>query len=427
MPRFPLAAAFRSRRVGIMVILGLASALPNSMTDSVLNAWATTLGVDLKTIGYFALVALPYNFKFVLAPFLDRYPLPILGRRRGWLFFFLLLASALAIALGSSDPSARPGMVAALAVALAFAGAAFDLMLDAYRVDVLPEEERASGTATYIAGYRVALLITGSLSLVLAQYIGWRAVDLGLAGLLLVGVVGVLFAPEPPPSASKPPRNLLDAVYRPFMEFFGRRGSLVLLLFMLLYTYGDLVATRMLFPFYLRVIDFSLVEIGLINKLTVATATILGAAGAGVLVPRLGLRRSLLLFGTAAAVTNLLYMLLLATGKSYVTLVLAVGLDNLAGGLRATAFTAFLMALCDRRYSATQYALFSSAMSFAGRLGAAYSGHIVEGLGWPAFFAVTSTIAIPAITILLLARRSFDEVEARSAEPPRAAEADDAT
>lgn len=410
-----------------MVVLGLASALPNAMTDSVLNAWATTLGVDLKTIGYFALVALPYNFKFVLAPFLDRYPLPFLGRRRGWLFFFLLVASGLAIALGSSDPSARPGMVAALAVVLAFAGAAFDLVLDAYRVDVLPDEERAAGTATYIAGYRVALLITGSLSLVLAEFVGWRAVYLGLAGLLLVGVVGVLFAPEPPPSASKPPRNLLDAVYRPFMEFFGRRGSLVLLLFVLIYTYGDLVATRMLFPFYLRVIEFSLVEIGLINKLTVATATILGAAAAGVLVPRLGLRRSLLLFGTGAAVTNLLYMLLLATGKSYATLVLAVGLDNLAGGMRATAFAAFLMALCDRRYSATQYALFSSAMSFAGRLGAAYSGHIVEGLGWPAFFAVTSLIAIPAISILLLARRSFDEVEARSAEPPKAAEADDAT
>jgi PAT family beta-lactamase induction signal transducer AmpG len=417
MPRLSFAAAFRSRRVGVMVALGLASALPSAMTDSVLNAWATALGVDLKTIGYFALVSLPYNFKFVLAPFLDRYPLPILGRRRGWLFFFLLVATALAVVLGSSDPAARTGVVAALAVALAFAGAAFDLVLDAYRVDVLPEDERAAGTATYIAGYRVALLITGSLSLVLAEFVGWRVVYLGLAALLLLGVVGVLIAPEPPPSASKPPRTLLDALYRPFVEFFfHRRGSLLLLVFILIYTYGDWVVLRMLVPFYLRVVEFSLLEIGLINKITIAGATILGAAAAGVLVPRLGLRRSLILFGAAAALTNLLYLLLLATGKSYVTLVVAVGLDNLASGLRATAFTAFLMALCDRRYSATQYALFSSAMSLVGRLAASLSGHLVEGFGWPAFFGVTSALAIPALAILLLANRTFAEVEARSAE-----------
>ena len=406
-----------------MIALGLASALPNAMTDSVLNAWATALGVDLKTIGYFALVALPYNFKFVLAPILDRYALPFLGRRRGWMVCFLLIAAILAIRLGWSDPDEQTGLVAALAVVLAFAGAAFDLILDAYRVDVLPDDERAAGTATYIAGYRVALLITGSLSLVLAEFVGWRVVYLGLAALLLGGVVAVFFAPEPPDS--RPPRTLLDAVYRPFQEFFSRRGSLLVLAFILIFTYGDTVVQRMLFPFYNRIIEFSLVEIGLINKLTIAGATIFGAFAGGVLVPRLGLRRSLLIFGAAAAVTNVLYMLLLATGKSYVTFIAVVGLDNIAGGLRATAFTALLMALCDRRYSATQYALFASAMTFAGRLGAAYSGHLVEGLGWPMFFATTSMIAIPALTILLLARRTFADVEARTA-PAEAKESTDA-
>jgi MFS transporter, PAT family, beta-lactamase induction signal transducer AmpG len=229
----------------------------------------------------------------------------------------------------------------------------------------------------------------------------------------------VLIAPEPPASASKPPRTLLDAVYRPFVEFFfHRRGSLLLLVFILIYTYGDWVVLRMLVPFYLRVIDFSLVEIGLINKITIAGATVLGAAAGGVLVPKLGLRRSLILFGAAAAVTNLLYLLLLVTGKSYVTLVLAVGLDNVASGLRATTFTAMLMALCDRRYSAFQYALFSSAMSLVGRLAASLSGHVVEGFGWPAFFGITSAMAIPALGILLVAKRTFADVEARSADDP---------
>jgi PAT family beta-lactamase induction signal transducer AmpG len=396
-----------------MIALGLASALPNAMTDSVLTAWMSTLDIDLKTIGYFALVALPYNFKFVLAPILDRFALPFLGRRRGWMVCFLTIAAILAISLGSSDPESRPGLVAALAVALAFAGAAFDLILDAYRVDVLPDDERAAGTATYIAGYRVALLITGSLSLVLAEYVGWRVVYLGLAALLLGGVVAVFFAPEP--VDSRPPRNLLDAVYRPFHEFFTRRGSLLVLAFILVFTYGDWVVLRMLTPFYLRVVEFSLVEIGLINKLTIAAATIFGAFAGGMLVPRLGLRRSLVIFGAAAAVTNLLYLLLLATGKSYITFIAVVGLDNVAGGLRTTAFTALLMALCDRRYSATQYALFASAMSLAARFGAAYSGHIVEGLGWPMFFAITSIIAIPALAIVLLSRRTFADVEARAA------------
>lgn len=391
--------AFASRRVALMLPLALASALPNTLTQSTLVAWMSTLNIDLKTIGYFALVGLTYNLKFIWAPLIDRYPLPFLGRRRGWMLVFQLVALACLYALAGQDPEARPGLVAALAVAIGFVGASYDVAFDAYRTDVLPPEERGSGTAMYVAGYRAAILLAGSGALILATFVSWRIIYALLSSLLLLGVAATLAAPEPK-EAIAAPRTLALAVVEPFREFFRRRGSLIVLAFVMLYTLGDMVFFQMLVPFLYRTVKFTTAEIGTINKITIAVATVAGATVGGGLIVKLGMRRSLYLFGAAAGGANLLYLLLVYFGKSYLLLVVALGGDSFSSGLRAAAFNAFAMALCDKRYSATQFALLSSAMTIIGRLFAASSGVIVERFGWTIFFSVTASAAIPALLLL---------------------------
>ena len=408
--------AFASRRVAIWVGLGVASALPNSLADSTLATWMATLKVDLKTIGYFSLVLLPYNIKFLWAPFLDRWRLPLLGRRRGWMLAFLLSAAACVFLLGSSDPRGAPGVVAALALTLAFMGASFDIVNDAYKTDVLRPAERAAGNAAYTTGWRIALLLTGSVALVLAEWLPWRVIYIGLGCMLIIGVVCTLVGPEPEQVVA-PPRTFLKAVVEPFVDFFRRPRSLVVVGFMLCYSFGDTIASKMLPVFYYRQVGFRLVEIGTINKITVATATVAGAVLSAALIVRLGFRKSVLLFGAAAAASNLLYILLDHFGKSYGLLVLAVGVDNLFGGMRSTIMLAFLTGITNPRFSATQYALFSSATSVLGRIVAASSGHIIESWGWSGFFALTSALALPALVIFLFVPPSYSPTSTHAAAP----------
>jgi MFS transporter, PAT family, beta-lactamase induction signal transducer AmpG len=398
--------AFGSRRVAIMVGLGVASALPNSLADSTLSTWMATLKVDLKTIGYFSLVLLPYNIKFLWAPFLDRYRLPFLGRRRGWMLTFLLAAAACVFMLGSSDPQAHAGAVAALAFGVAFMGASFDVVNDAYKTDVLRPQERAAGNAAYTVGWRIALLLTGSAALVLAEWLPWRVIYIGLGCLLIVGVLCTLAGPEPEQEVAAP-RTFLKAVVEPFVDFFRRPRSLVVLAFMLFYSFGDTIVAKMLNVFYVRQVGFRLVEIGTINKITVSTATVAGAVTVAAVMARLGFRKCVWIFGAAAAASNLLYILLAEFGKSYGLLVLASGVDNFFGGMRSTVMLAFLTGITNMRYSATQYALFSSATSVLGRIVAASSGHVIEAVGWSGYFVLTSVLALPALVIFAFVPASY--------------------
>lgn len=396
----PFIEAYRSRRVGVMLPLGLMSGLPNPLVTGTLTAWMATAGVDLGTIGLFGLASLPYNLKFLWAPLLDRYVPPILGRRRGY-----LLLSQVAIALGLFfvsvvDPSTQPTTLAWAILALSFFSASQDIVADAYRTDATRENERASAAAVFVLGYRLALLLAGGGALILSDQVSWQVVYRLMAGLMLLGPVITFFAPEPEVVPDAPP-TLYAAVWLPLKEFFTRRGVVFSLIVVLTYKVGDSVAGHLLTPFLMDV-GFSRTEIGGVQKVFGLVATIVGALLGGGFTARLGLRRALIVFGILQASANLFYAVLAHVGKSHALLITSIGVDNLMNGLGTAAFVALLMALSDHRYTAFQYALLSSAMSVVGRLFGAAGGFIAQDFGWPVFFVMTVLLSAPAVAVLWL-------------------------
>jgi PAT family beta-lactamase induction signal transducer AmpG len=395
--------AFDSRRVAIMIPLGFASGMPNPLVGTTLTAWMATEGVSLATIGVFAFVSLPYNLKFLWAPLLDRYRLPWLGRRRDWMLLTQVLLLGAVAAMGFTSPAASPSTLAALALVVAFLGATQDIASDAYRTDTLATHERASGTAVFVAGYRLALIAAGAGALILSDLVPWRAVYWILSALMLVGVLGTLLAPRPE-ARDLPPRTLGEAVVAPLVEVFRRHGTksaVATLAIVMLYKVGDAFAGHLLIPFLMEM-GFPRSEIGAVAKGLGLAATILGALLGGGLVAKLGLRRSLLAFGLLQAVANLLYALLAVTGRSHGLLVVSIGVDNLCGGLGTAAFVAYLMSLCNRRFTAFQYALLSGLSTVPGRVLGISSGVVAEAMGWPAFFLLTIAAAAPALALLWL-------------------------
>lgn len=390
--------AFRSWRVAVMIPLGFASGLPNPLTGSTLNAWMEATGVSLTTIGIFSLVGLPYNFKFLWAPLVDRFALPWLGRRRGWMLVTQIALLVAVGVLGTLEPRAAPVALASMAFVVTFLSASQDIVSDAYRTDTLHPEERGSGTAVFVTGYRIALIASGAGALTLSDYVSWKAVYWLMAALMLVGVTGTLLAPTPT-QQPRPPRTLREAVVDPLLEFIRRDGVIGVLLVVALYKIGDAVASHMLTPFLQRM-DFSRTEIGVIQKGLGLVATIVGALVGGGFLARWGLRRSLIVFGILQAGANVLYASIAVVGKSHTLLVVAITVDNVCGGLGTAAFVAFLMSLCDSRFTAFQYALLSSLGSLGGRLLGAAGGWIAERWGWITFFAVTIVMAVPAIVLL---------------------------
>lgn len=413
-PRDSFLASFTSARVWLLVGLGYASGLPYLLTGGTLSAWMTNAGVDLKTIGLFAFVRTPYTFKFLWAPLLDRFNAPLLGRRRGWLFLCQVFLVVTIVLMALSEPATEPGRLALLAVVLAFVAASQDIVADAYRTDILEEHERASGAATFVMGYRIALLFSGALALVLSDHVSWRTVYLLMALLMAVGGVITLLAPEP---AEVPaPRTLGRAVLEPLVDYFRREGAWVTLAFLVLYKVGDAVANQMTTPFLLRHLAFSNTEVGLLNQTLGLVSAIVGGLIGGGFVARLGLRRALFVFGILQAVTNLLFLALALVGKSYGVLVLAIGADNVTGGLGTAAFTAFLMSLCNRRYSATQYALLSALATVGSNSLGASSGYLVDTVGWPLFFLLTVAFAVPALLLLSLLPENMARPEGEATE-----------
>jgi PAT family beta-lactamase induction signal transducer AmpG len=404
--------AFRSKRVGVLVALGFASGLPLALTDSTLSAWMTQAGVDLKTIGIFAAVGLPYSLKVLWAPLLDRYRLPWLGRRRGWVFLSQLGLLLALVAMSRLDPSARPGGVAAIALVIAFFSSSQDIVSDAYRTDVLPANERASGTATFIMGYRVAMLLSQAGALYLAALVSWSATYLVMGVLMAIGLVATWLAPEP--EAVRPPRTLGDAFVQPFVDFFSRRGAVLALAFLMLYKFGDYLASRMIMPFLIKT-GFSLVAIATLNKVVGFAGTIVGVMLGGGLVAKYGVRRALLTFGILQAATNAGYLALAIVGKNEILLAAAIATDTVCGGMATAAFSAYQMSLCSKAFSATQFALLTSASTVAGRLVSMGSGYMVAALGWATFFAITMVGAIPALLLLFAVPKDMTSSDARAA------------
>ena len=405
------AAAFRSRKIGLLLLLGFASGLPLALTAGTLQAWLAAENVDIVAIGWFALVGQPYTYKFFWAPFMDRYVPPFLGRRRGWLLVTQLgLAAAIAF-MGTLSPADSAWLLGGAALTVAFLSASQDIVFDALRADWLERDERGAGAAVSVLGYRIAMLISGAGALILAdQWLGWQATYWLMAALMGVGMVATWFVIEPEVKGGAP-KTLDAAVVQPFAEFFTRKGAIALLVLVVLYKLGDAFAGNLTTTFLLRGPGFSLTEVGAINKGFGLAATIFGALAGGALMAKMRLYRALLVFGVLQAITNLGFMLLAASGKSYPLMVTVIGLENLCGGMGTAAYVALLMALCDRRFSATQYALLS-ALSAVGRVyvGPA-AGYLVVGFGWIQFFFFTFLNALPGLALLVWRRARIDALD----------------
>jgi PAT family beta-lactamase induction signal transducer AmpG len=300
-------------------------------------------------------------------------------------------------AMGLVNPKDSPLAMACLALLVAFLSSSQDVVSDAWRTDTLTEAERGFGVATFVMGYRFGMIASGAVALSLSQFIGWPRTYWIMGALMLVGVVATLIAPEP--QGQRAPRTLAEAAIVPFVDYFRRDGALLALLFLLLYKLGDAIAGGMTTPFFLK-LGFSNLEVGTISKGVGMVATIAGALLGGMLLARLGLRRSLFIFGALQAVTNLTFLALALVGKNHVVLALAICSDNVCGGMATTAFGAFTMSLCNKRFSATQFALLSALANFGGRMLSATSGYLAEGIGWAGFFGLTVVLALPALVLL---------------------------
>jgi PAT family beta-lactamase induction signal transducer AmpG len=392
-------AAFSSRRIFFVLLLGFSSGIPLALTGSTLQAWMASEGVDLAVIGVFSLVGLPYAVKYLWAPVMDRFVPPFLGRRRGWM---LVTQAALALAVGAmafSEPKAAPGVLAVLSLLVAFFSASQDIVVDAWRTEVLAPEELGPGAGVHILGYRVAMLTSGAIALILADRMPWRLVYLLMAGSLAVGIAASLLAPEPE-IAGKPPRTLREAVVDPFLEFFARPGAVVILLFVVFYKLDVVMALALVTPFLLE-LGFTKTDIGAVTKGLGMAATIVGTLAGGAVVARAGMKASLWIFGVLQSVSTLSFLVLARLGHHYPMMVAAIGIENLCSGMGTAAYAAFLMSLCDKRFTATQYAILTSLMAVTRVVAGAPTGFLAKAYGWETYFLVSALAAIPGLLLLL--------------------------
>ncbi len=388
-----------SWRMLVALLMGFSSGLPLLLTGSVLQAWMTREGVDLGTIGLFALVGLPYTLKFLWAPLVDRFTPVLLGRRRGWLLIVQLLLMASIALLGFTQPSVAPGMVALAAVLVTFFSASQDIVIDAYRREALPDDELGLGAALYVNGYRIGMLLASGGGLILADLVAFSTVYLLMAAFMLVGIGTTLLAPEPETPAGVPV-TLYAAVVNPFVEYFQRAGAWWILLFILLYKVGDIMASNMTTPLYLD-LGFSMTEIGAVVKLFGFWATIAGGLLGGTLILRLGIYHALWSFGILQGLSTAGFALLALAGHHLSGLAAVVAFENLTAGMGTAAFVGFMASLTDKRFTATQYALLTSLMGIPRVIVSAPTGYMADHMGWVAFFSFCALIALPGLFMLL--------------------------
>lgn len=403
----------------ILLILGFASGLPLALTSGTLQAWMTVENIDLKTIGFFSLVGQAYVFKFLWSPVMDRYTPPMLGRRRGWLLITQILLLISIAAMGFLEPGSQLRWMAALAVIIAFCSASQDIVFDAWKTDVLSAEERGSGAAISVLGYRLAMLVSGGLALWLAdRFLGWQAMYWLMAALMLPCIVATILAPEPG-DAIPVPRSIEQAVVAPLRDFFGRNNAWLILLLIVMYKLGDAFAMSLTTTFLIRGVGFDAGEVGVVNKTLGLFATILGALYGGVLMQRLSLFRALLIFGVLQGLSNAGYWLLSISDKHMFSMAAAVFFENLCGGMGTAAFVALLMTLCNKSFSATQFALLS-ALSAVGRVYVGpIAGWFVEAHGWPTFYLFSVFAAVPGILLLLLCKSTLEYTQRTDSFMPR--------
>jgi len=400
--------ALANRRMLICVLTGFSSGLPLYLLLNLVPAWLKTEGLSLKAIGAFALIQFPYTWKFVWSPFLDRYALPLLGRRRGWMALTMTLLLGAIAWLGTLSPTNQLGLVIGLTALIAFLSATLDIVLDAYRRELLPEIELGIGNAIHVNAYKLAGLVPGSLSLILADHLPWPQVFLVTALFMAPGLAMTLMVKEPF-SASGAPRTLRDAVVEPFREFFGRHGlrsALVVLSFIFLYKLGDSLCTALATPFYLEM-GFSKTEIGLIAKNAGLWPSVIGGLLGGLWMVKLGINRALWVFGVVQwlAIFGFAWLAWLGPAEADAgrlgVLAAVIGLEALGVGLGTTAFVAYMARTTHPAYTATQLALFTSLMAVPRTFINASAGWLVEGLGWYNFFMLCGVLAAPGMLLLV--------------------------
>ncbi len=385
----------------ICVFTGFSSGLPLYVLIQLMPAWLRVEGVGLAEIGAFTLVGTPYVWKFLWSPIMDRYTLPFLGRRRGWMLV-TQVAVALSIAgMGVLDPELSIWTIAYLAIAMAFFSASQDIVLDAYRRELLPDAELALGNTIHVQAYRLSGLVPGTLALILAGFMPWESVFLIVAAFMGVGIVMTLVIREAIAEPS-PPKTLIDAVVLPFADFFSRNGiatGLLILSFMFLYKLGDSMATALQTPFFIDV-GFSLPEIGTVAKFSSLIAAIVGGFGGGVVMIKLGINRALWLFGLVQIISILGFAALSEIGTNLWALGFVVAFEYLGVGLGTAAFIAFIARATSPAFAATQFALFTALTALPRTVANALTGVIVEQTGWTPFFLLCTAVAVPGMLLL---------------------------
>ncbi len=400
--------ALLNRRMLICIFTGFASGLPLYLLLNLLPAWLRTEGLSLRTIGAFALIQFPYTWKFLWAPLLDRYGiLPWLGRRRSWMFVSQIGLIATIAWLGQLSPVEHLALVVILTSALAFLSATQDIALDAFRREILPDSELGLGNAIHVNAYRIAGLVPGSVSLILADRLPWDQVFVITALFMVPGLVMTLMVREPAAAAGAP-RTLRDAVIEPFREFFGRHGvqsALLVLCFVFLYKLGDSLCTALATPFYLDM-GYSKTDIGIVAKNAGLWPMVIGGILGGLWMVRLGINRALWLFGLVQLVTILGFVWLAWLGPApsdagrLLVLATVITGEALGAGLGTTAFVAFMARATNPAYTATQFALFTSLMAVPRTFINASAGWLVERIGWFDFFWLCFFLAIPGMLLL---------------------------
>lgn len=400
------------KRMMLILVLGIASGLPLGLTGTTLQAWYTTEKISIVTIGFLGLIGIPYTYKFLWAPFMDRWQIPVfhLGRRRGWMLATqcgLILSLCI---MSFLSPSQHGLQLAFVALCFAFLSASQDIVIDAYRTELLTADERGVGTAMAVSGYRIAMLISGGLTLVIAHYMGFSATYLLMAGMMGVGLIATLLAKEPQQYRTDSPR-FWNACIEPFKEFLTRPQAITLLAFLIFYKLGDAFAATLTSPFLIRGVGFSLLEVGIFYKSVGLVATLLGVFIGGVMLNNVGLFRALLLFGIIQALTNVLFLLLTFVGPNYPVMIMTIFLENLGGGLGTAAFMVLIMSLCNPQYTATQFALLSSLTAVGRVFVGPAAGFLVEIYGWAEFFVLTMIFSIPGLLLLWWLRPTIKHYE----------------
>jgi PAT family beta-lactamase induction signal transducer AmpG len=413
-------------RMLALFLLGFSSGLPRLLVYSTLTFWLLEEGLDIKSVGLFAATALPYNFKFLWAPLLDRLKVPILGRalglRRGWMFVLQVALMASIAALAVCDPGADPFWCALAALLIAAVSASQDVVIDAYRVERLDDDEQGAGAAAAVSGYRVGMLAASAGALYIAEWSGdWQLTYLVMAALVAVGIVTTLASAEPDADPDREPADntlahLKDGVIGPLRDFAGRRGWAAIAAFVVLYKLGDALAGTMTNPLLID-LDFSKVDIANIAKSYGLVASLIGVFLGGVIVRRIGIVGALWVGGVLQMASNLMFSWQATAGRNIELLTATIGVENLSGGLGTAAFVAYLSALCKKEYTATQYALLTALSSALQTVTSSAAGYGVGWLGWSSYFVATTAAAVPGLVLLYwLSKRQMTGLQPASAD-----------